>query len=258
METFTSGTVRSRRRTCPRRLVPRLRASLMGLRRRAQPVPRDRRLPADENHRGHRIGGRDSIMRAGRIAISIACASLAIAATAHAVPRADAVWARNTAGATITLDGVLDEPAWAKAESVTVYYAKENGIPGSGWKEEGGKLIRDSTRATIKFLTSGNQLYVAFIVPDSSIGGSFEFNRFDGLLMSIKDHTATPRSGYSAGDGRVSQETPAPPSEYLYSWWFPGDTLHGKDPGRLPCFKDDKWGDDGTCGTRTATQMQAW
>src|SRR5690349_17034040 len=129
METFTSGTVRSRSADRSAATRSAACASLMRLRR-----PRNRSraidgLPADEDHRGHGIGGRDSIMRAGRIAISIACASLAIAATAHAVPRADAVWARNTAGATITLDGVLDEPAWAKAESVTVYYAKENGIP---------------------------------------------------------------------------------------------------------------------------------
>ena len=183
-------------------------------------------------------------MRPVRVATWIAGAALTLATTAHAAQRNDAIWARSTAGATITTDGVLDEPAWAKAESVTVWYAKENGIPGSGWKEEAGKLARDSTRATIKFLVNGNQLYVAFICPDSSVGGSYEFNRFDGLLMSIKDHT--------------DPAAPAPPSEYFYSWWFPEDTLHGKDPGRLPCFKDQKWGDDGLCGTRTATQMQAW
>ena len=52
-------------------------------------------------------------------------AALALTATVCAAhpalaqaPRKDFIWARSTAGASITLDGVLNEPAWAKADSV--------------------------------------------------------------------------------------------------------------------------------------------
>ena len=92
-------------------------------------------------------------------------AVLALGATLFAVapsfaqgPRLDAVWARSTNGAAITLDGNLNEPGWAVADSVKIRYRKDNGIPGSGWKDEGGFPGKDSTRETIKFLVNGNQL----------------------------------------------------------------------------------------------------
>ncbi len=157
--------------------------------------------------------------------------------------RTDAIWARSTAGQHITLDGVLGEPAWAVAESVIVRYGKENGIPGSGYQEEGGKLAKDSTFAVIKFLTEGNQLFIGFTIRDSSVGGTKDFNRFDGLLMAVKDH--------------LSGSFPAPPSEYFYSWWYPVDSAGAVTPGVLPCFRG-RWAPD-TCATpRTATQINAW
>ena len=177
-------------------------------------------------------------------------AALATALPASAVPqRPDAIWARSTAGSHITLDGVLNEPAWALAESVTVAYRQENGIPGSGWKEEGGHLATDQTHATIKFLVDGNKLYMAAIIPDSSIGGSVDFNRFDGLLMSLKDH--------SAGT------FPAPPAEYFYSWWYPDDTTLASTPGLGPCFRgvSPPGPDRATipCSAgRTATEIANW
>ena len=133
------------------------------------------------------------------------------------------IWARQAPGATIALDGVLDEPAWAAAESKFVRYGKNNGNPGSGFKEEGGKLAKDSTYAEARFLVIGNQLYIGVTARDSSVGGGKDFNRFDGLLMSIKDHTSL---GF-----------PKPPAEYLYSWWY-ADTCDAfpATPGKLPHF----------------------
>jgi hypothetical protein len=128
-------------------------------------------------------------MRAGLLTAALVCAAVAIAATAQA-QRADVIWARQAPGATITLDGVLDEPAWSAAETKVIRYGINNGNPGSGYKEEGGKLAKDSTYAELKFLVVGNQLYLGVTVRDSSVGGGKDFNRFDGLLMSIKDHTA--------------------------------------------------------------------
>jgi len=46
-------------------------------------------------------------------------------------------------------------------------------------------------RPLLKFLTVGNQLYMAATVRDSSIGGSSVFNKFDGFLMSLKNHSSS-------------------------------------------------------------------
>ena len=43
-------------------------------------------------------------------------------------PREDVMWARTTSE-TITLDGVLNEPGWAAAESVTIDWAVDAGLP---------------------------------------------------------------------------------------------------------------------------------
>ena len=138
-------------------------------------------------------------------------------------PRKDVVWARSTAGAVITLDGVLSEPAWLLADSVHVQWGVDTGIPGSGWKPEAGILPIDPTFATLKFLTSGDYLYVSFFIKDKSVGGSNLFNRFDGLLMALKDHSAPNR--------------PSPPVEYFYTWWYPEDSIAALMPGRLPVFR---------------------
>lgn len=185
-------------------------------------------------------------MNAKLLTVAAAAALMLGAGVAAAqAPRKDVIWARSTAGAPITLDGVLSEPAWALAESVTIYLRSDNGIPGSGYKLEAGILPKDSTRATLKFLTVGNAIYMAAIVPDSSVGGSKDFNRFDGFLMAIKDHGLAAR--------------PAPPAEYLYSWWYeddlpPNDTA----PGKIPTFVG-AWGThEPMGGPRTPEQIDAW
>ena len=114
--------------------------------------------------------------------------SLAATTTQAQAPREDVIWAR-TSTETITLDGVLDEASWAAADSVIIEYGVNAGLPGSGWKIESGNLTAvDPLYATIKFLVVGNQLYMAAVVEDASIGGSKNFNRFDGFLMAIKNH----------------------------------------------------------------------
>src|SRR5688500_13586539 len=103
-------------------------------------------------------------------------------------PREDFIWARRSLNP-ITLDGNLNEPGWAQAESWTIRYGQDAGIPGSGWKVEGGLVNpTNPTFATLKFLTFGNQLYLGATVADSSVGGSAGFNRFDGFLMALKAH----------------------------------------------------------------------
>lgn len=165
-------------------------------------------------------------------------------------PREDVIWARVASGP-ITLDGVLDEPSWALAESKSIYFRTDNGIPGSGYKFEGGKVPIDSTRATLKFLAYGNQLYMAAVVPDHSIGGSTVWNSFDGLLMSLKNHT-------------TGLQTHKPPAEYFYTWWMPVDTLLypeyvdpqpvDQEPHFLGQWAELPW----IVTPRTAAQIDAW
>ncbi|CUS99154.1 T9SS type A sorting domain-containing protein [Candidatus Kryptobacter tengchongensis] len=159
------------------------------------------------------------------LAIFFAIASFAFGQT---LKRQDAIWARTAPLNSITVDGKLNEPAWAKAESVVVYYGKSSGLPGSGWKDETGVKPSDPTRAVLKFLVSGNNLYIGAIVPDSSVGGGL-FNMFDGFLMNMRDHSK-PRKD------PAGHYFPAPPFEYFYGWvtepWADPNTGNvGASPG---------------------------
>ncbi len=181
-------------------------------------------------------------MKRGLILLMLFTVAAAGAAPAFAqAPRQDIIWARQTTSA-ITLDGKLDEADWAKAESTIVVFGTDNGIPGSGWKIEGGTLPNDSTYAVLKFLVKDNQLYLGAELKDRSIGGSKDFNRFDGLLMNIPDHSI-------AG-------APKPPAEYLYSWWYPNEDSTGA-PGQLPSFKGS-WAPDSVGAPRDSTQIANW
>ncbi|MEP7029253.1 MAG: hypothetical protein ABI960_11715, partial [Candidatus Eisenbacteria bacterium] len=159
-----------------------------------------------------------------------------------AAARPDAIWARSTNGAPITLDGNMNEAAWAFADSMIIRFGIDSGVPGSGYKFEGGKIPVDSLVATLKFLTVGNQLYLGARVKDQSVGGGPTFNRFDGLLMDLKDHS---NPGY-----------PKPVAEYLWSWW--NDQLIGTPPlGQVPTFYGS-WGENPHGTARTAEQIANW
>jgi hypothetical protein len=70
--------------------------------------------------------------RPAAVLLAITVLAGALPAFAQA-PRQDSFWARKATGP-ITLDGILNEAEWAKAESMTVRWATDSGIPGSGWK----------------------------------------------------------------------------------------------------------------------------
>ena len=177
---------------------------------------------------------------------TLVVAGLALAAVSHAQPpRQDAIWARSTAGAPIVLDGVLNEAVWSQAESKTIDWAADAGIPGSGFKPEGGFLPTDPTHATVKFLTVGKYLYMGVVLPDVSIGGSKNFNRFDGLLMSIKDH--------------LSANRPAPPGEHFYVWWDNDPAaVDPQAPGKQPAFAGGRFAANPSYSPRTPEQIAAW
>lgn len=130
--------------------------------------------------------------------------------------RQDALWARYVPAETITLDGVLNESAWAQAESITITYGEKGLLPTSGYKKEtdgGPGVVTDPTHATIKFLvTSDNQLWLAFDIPDSSIGGNDIWPKFDAILMSVKNKLKRDASGEAS------------PVEIFDTYWTSGLT----------------------------------
>lgn len=145
-----------------------------------------------------------------------------LTSNAQMIKRTDVIWARTTTSP-ITVDGVLDEPAWAVAESVHVVYGIDNGMPGSGWFHENGLASPlDSTKATVKFLAKGDSLYVGVKVLDKSVGGG-PFNNFDGILSNIRQKQQVDR--------------PVGSGEIFYAWvkepW--ADTM-ADQPGRKPFF----------------------
>ncbi|HEY3217027.1 MAG TPA: hypothetical protein VGK93_11105 [Candidatus Eisenbacteria bacterium] len=153
---------------------------------------------------------------------AVAAIGVALPSFAQA-PRKDFIWARSTTNASIHVDGILNEPVWATADSMTLQMAVDAGIPGSGWFYEAGIAPQDPTNATIRFLRVGNLLYLGAYIRDHSIGGDTTFVRADGLLMAIKDHSATAR--------------PAPPAEYFYTWWLPENLALARAPGAQPRFR---------------------
>lgn len=181
-------------------------------------------------------------MRRGFAVIVLVGALLALASVASAQQRPDVIWARTTNGAPIALDGVLSEPEWALAESVFVQWGVNGSIPGSGYRAEGGTLPSNPTFAKLKFLSVGNQFYMAAQVPDQSIGGDPTFNRFDGFLMAIKDHAAG--------------TYPAPPAEYFYSWWYPN--LTAPLPINMQPAFIGRWGVFPPTDPRTPEQIANW
>jgi len=149
----------------------------------------------------------------------------------------DVVWARDIGSATITLDGMLDEPEWAAAESITLAWNEPLGFPGSGQFFEtnpfGLENPDDPTNATVYFLRKGNQLYIGMEAEDESVGGATSLWNFDGIIMAMSNKANRPddfsdRDDYS-GFGSVR-------AEFFYAWFHPADTTDegGVVPGIDP------------------------
>ena len=156
--------------------------------------------------------------------------------------RQDVIWARTTTQ-TITLDGTLNEAAWSSAEALQLNYGQPGLLPTSGWKSEFNEAaITDPTHATVKFLVKGNQLYLGFTIPDSSVGGSIDWARWDGILMSIRDKMSTNR--------------PLPTVEFFYSYWYVNVPQYVV-PGAPPRFIGNRYGNFNDT-TRTPAQRAVW
>jgi hypothetical protein len=165
---------------------------------------------------------------------------------AQFAPRQDVMWARTVPAGTITMDGVLNEAAWSQAESINIVYAQQGTLPTSGWRaEQNADAVTDPTHATVKFLVSSdNQLWLAFDIPDSSINGA-GWPTWDGILMSLKDKAdLDPLS------------TIAKAAEYFYTFWTAGLPSEVPVVGSYPRFIG-KYGNF-TDTTRTPEQRAAW
>lgn len=107
----------------------------------------------------------------------------------------DVVWARDVEGATMTLDGRLDEPAWQAAEIINLEW--ENPVfyePGGGWDNFFDAFTitpTDPVKGTVHLLRDGNKLWIGVSVQDKSIGGDpgGDFFRNDGLVIAILNKT---------------------------------------------------------------------
>ena len=176
-----------------------------------------------------------------KLFMMVACIVLMSVTAFGQTQRTDVKWARTTTSP-ITLDGQLNEAAWASAESVKVQYGLDSGIPGSGWVYENGRRTPlDSTKATVKFLVWNDSLYVGFRVQDKSVGGG-EFNKFDGILSNLRRKDGTAR--------------PIQDGEIFYAWWSDVDTLATR-PGRLPNFFGP-WGNPSPYQPRPDSLKRIW
>ncbi|MEM1117803.1 MAG: T9SS type A sorting domain-containing protein [Bacteroidota bacterium] len=139
---------------------------------------------------------------------------------------ADVIWARDIGSASIAVDGALDEPEWAQAESIQFQWDTNLGFPGSGQFFQGGQNPNafedpvDPIDATVSFLRKGNELYVGVQANDKSIGGQPGLWNFDGIWMTLIDRNDRP-DDFSTFDDyfAITRE------EFAFSWWTRGNGI---------------------------------
>lgn len=142
----------------------------------------------------------------------------------------DVIFARDVAGAAITLDGMPNEAVWQQAEIVDfAWNAPPGGLPGSGQKVEGNPTLADPPDpidTKMHVLRDGNVLWLAFIAQDASIGGGTGLWNFDGVIMSILDRSQRPDTFSTRTDNNYFANGTVN-SEWILSWWSPADTTDG-------------------------------
>jgi hypothetical protein len=168
----------------------------------------------------------------------------ALPALAQPARTTDTAWARDVQGATITLDGTLNEPQWAQAQVIPVRYNNTNGFytPGGGWDNFFGNFNvtgtspTDPVDADVRLLRSGNTLWIGVTARDRSVGGApIDFWTNDGLVLSIQDKRnraealATPPINFFNGGNT---------DEFFYSY-FSADTTAGSLPNLFGNEQDE-------------------
>jgi hypothetical protein len=143
--------------------------------------------------------------------------------------RTDILWARDVAGAALTLDGQLDEPVWQQAERIDLVWNNPTFYePGGGWDNFFDSFTiepTDPVKGTLYLLRDGNKLWIGLVAQDKSIGGdpSNDFFRNDGLIVAIlnKNRRQTAYNGpHYTKDVNVD--------EFFFTW------RESSAPGALP------------------------
>ena len=134
--------------------------------------------------------------------------------------REDVVWVRFAEGETFTLDGQLDEPAWAEAAVVNLEYGQNAGLPGSGWFVQNiASAITEPSNppvGTARFLAQGDYLYIAVEVEDKSIGGSTGlWNRLQPRHRAYAQRRPRPHDALRRLPARRATARPAPEDVWL-------------------------------------------
>ena len=150
-------------------------------------------------------------------------------------PLQDAIWARDIGAATITVDGVANEPQWAQAESIRltqdgsqVFFTPGGG--NGGRDAFNGVAAPNPGLATVRYLRKGNTLYLAVEVVDASVGGRRGFFEGDGLIFSVVDKRNRANI-YPGGVPTENSFNGEYTDETFYSWMNVG-------PNALPARAD--------------------
>lgn len=157
---------------------------------------------------------------------ALVCVLLTLPSLAQPVRNGvDVVWAKDVGDIEMTLDGVLDEAAWANAEAlVFAWNEPPGGLPGSGQKIEGEPVLAEPTdpaSGTLYILREGNMLWMGLDVQDASIGGGTSLFNFDGFIMSLLDRSQRPDA---AEFGNNFFANGALNAEFFLTYWNPADT----------------------------------
>jgi len=167
--------------------------------------------------------------------------------------REDAKYARVLqAGESITVDGVED-PVWAKADSVIVGYGETDFLPSSGYNlgpGSGYPADDDSANAVVKFLYQAPYLYILMKSRDKSVGG-WEWDKSDAVIMALKEKTGDHLFN-QAWDKRIEHFYTR-----MYHWAFP-DSFTTPPVGAQPLFMGNNGVAGGKDEWRTSAQKERW
>lgn len=168
--------------------------------------------------------------------LALVCLVVGFVSTSFAQPvrnGEDIIWARDVAGAELTLDGDLSESVWQQAETIPLIWDDDfRPEPGSAQRIDGNFTPvdpPDPNNGTVYLLRDGNTLWLGAMVQDKSVGGLGGFFPWDGLIMNILDRTRLT-------EGRFNEEGAMTPNffqgnrtEFFAVWRNVVDTTDSDD-----------------------------
>ena len=167
---------------------------------------------------------------------ALICLAVGLVSTAFAQPvrnNDDIIWARDVAGAELTLDGELSEDVWQQAETIPLIWDDDfRPEPGSGQRVDGSFTPAsppDPNNGIVYILRDGNTLWLGAEVQDKSIGGQEGFFNFDGLIMNILDRTRHIEGRVDDTGAMTPNFFPGNRTEFFIVWRNVVDTTDADD-----------------------------